>query len=264
MLPELFSLRRRSLSERLADALIRMFLALPDYRDENAAEFVTSAVPLVRGTQRALGALIAAQQAQLASEQIGRTVAPPPLPDLVSVDLRGTDPRAVYARPFATVHAHVGETGDMTEAVERGVTRLRETAEGDLQLTHAHATRASVTALRALYWRRTLVGEANCALCVLASTMKYRREDLNPIHHACNCEVVAVYDAANDPVPDEAALIEAAHSAARELTGASDAGGRKVDYRRIRTTITHEHGELGTLLRNPSHHFTGEREALSA
>jgi hypothetical protein len=94
--------------------------------------------------------------------------------------------------------------------------------------------------------------------------MKYRRDDLNPIHHACNCEVVAVYNTRNDPVQDETAVVEAVHAAAREVAGADDRGGRKVDYRRIRTTITQQHGELGTLLRNPSHDFTDERDALSA
>lgn len=264
MQPERFAMLRLSLTERLLALLVQAFLGLPNYRDENANAFAQSAVPLVRGSQRALASLLAAHHAEEAGRQTLRPVAPPPLGDLVSVDLRGVDPSTVYTRPFATVHNTLSKTGDMTQAVKNGSRRLEQIAESDLQLTHAHASRAAVRQLGALYWRRTLIGPENCALCVLTSTMKYKREDLKPIHPACNCEVVAVYNERSDPVKDEAALIQRAHAAAREATGKSDAGGRKVDYRKVRTQITAEHGELGTMLKWPDQHFTDEDEALSA
>jgi hypothetical protein len=264
VLPELFSLQRQAVAANLIELLLRAFLGAGNYRDTDAARFVAYAVPLVRGAQRTMATLASAQQASLAAEQTGRSLAPPPVPDSAAVDLRGTPPAEVYARPFNSVHAHVARTGDMTEAVGRGATRLREVAEGDMQLAYAHGSREAVTRLKARYWRRTLIGPENCALCVLASTMKYGRGDLNPIHPGCDCEIVAVYNPANDPLKDEAGVIEAAHAAAEEVAGKSDRGGRKVDYRKIRTTITQTHGELGEMLAIPAYHFTDESEALSA
>lgn len=264
MVPELFAARRLALTTRLLTLLGRQFLGLQSYRDADRRLFVAAALPLVRGTQRTLAALIAAQHAQDAARQLGRGVAPPPMPDDVSVDLRGVDAATVYGRPFTTVYTELARGQSLPVAVTRGARRLLQVAEGDMQLTHAHASRAAVRELGALYWRRTLIGPENCALCVLTSTMKYKREDLKPIHPACNCEVVAVYKREFDPVQNEAELITRAHAAARAATGQSDAGGRKVDYRQIRTRITAEHGEMGTVLKWPGDHFTDEDEALTA
>ena len=34
----------------------------------------------------------------------------------------------------------------------------------------------------------------SCGLCIVASTMKYTRGDLLPIHAGCNCETVEIYN----------------------------------------------------------------------
>lgn len=262
MRPDLFAARRSTLSTRLFSGLLRQFFALRNFRDADAARFAARAVPLVRGTQRTLAALVAAQHAQEVLRQTGRAVAPPRMSDLVSVDLRGVDPHDVYTRPFRSIYAELARSDNMTEAVSRGAQRLEQIVEGDMQLTHAHASREAVTQLRARYWRRTLIGDENCALCVLASTVKYSLDVLKPIHLFCDCEVVAVYNRKDDPVKNEAALVARAYAAAREATSAND--GRPVDYRQVRTRITADHGELGSLLVYPNQRFTAESDALNA
>jgi hypothetical protein len=90
--------------------------------------------------------------------------------------------------------------------------------------------------------------------------MRYTRDDLNPVHPGCDCRVDPIFPGGPDPV-DEDALVEAAHAAARELTGVEDRGGRLVDYRKIRTNITARHGEHpAPLLVRPADHFTTEDE----
>jgi hypothetical protein len=179
--------------------------------------------------------------------QPGELILPPVIPDVDVLDRDGgVDMWEVYQRPFRTVWTTLSEGGTMTEAVTAGGVRVAEMAEIDLQDTEARAFRSGMAALpeavRPRYWRRVLRGDENCAMCVLASTQRYRIEKLKPIHPGCDCKVSPVYPGQRDPV-DVDTLVAAANAAAAELTGTTDFGGRRVDYRTITTNITAQHGE---------------------
>jgi hypothetical protein len=175
--------------------------------------------------------------------------------------LRGVPYEEVYRRPFATVYTHLSRGAPLEEAVERGATRLAGIAEADLQQTYAHAAQAAMEALdvpeadRPRFWRRVLIGTGNCALCVIASTQRYRVEELNPIHPGCDCEVAPLFGSDPGQViePD---LLDQVHTAVEELTGDHDRGGRATDYRRLMVQMTREHGELGPMLVRPRDAFT--------
>ena len=93
-------------------------------------------------------------------------------------------------------------------------------------------------------------------MCVVASTQRYRIENLNPIHPGCNCAVDPLFGDVSELVI-EPELLEAVHDAVGQLTGASDRGAREPDYRQLLVSATAEHGELGTLLVRPRDQFTG-------
>lgn len=265
MTPERFAETRRTLSQRLITVLARLFLGLGSWRDPDAEVFVAQAVPLVHGAQRLLAALIANHLAAQATTELGWSVAPPGVPDTAAVNLRhGVDADAVYRRPFTSLYTALADGQTLGDAVAAGRLRLERIAEADLQQTHAHAARAAMRALpapaRPRYWKRVLVGDESCALCVVASTNRYRIEELNPIHPGCDCDVRAVFrDDATDTAAG-AALLERVHAAVRELTGQADPGGRTPDYRHLLVDMTAVHGELGPLLVRPHHRFTGPHD----
>jgi hypothetical protein len=259
--PEQFAVMRRGLSERLISVLVRLFFGLGSWRDRDVDRFLAQAVPALQGSQRSLAALTAAFVAAQAGEALGRTFAPPGVADVDAVDLRaGIDVADVYARPFKAVYAALAQGKSLTAAVEAGRVRLTEIAEMDMQQTYARASRAAMRGLpeqaRPRFWRRTLQGEENCALCVITSTQRYRIEALNPIHPGCDCQVQAIYG--RDPGQViEPALLEQVHDAVQALTGEADRGGRAPDYKHLTVQMTREHGELGALLVRPNDRFTG-------
>lgn len=148
-------------------------------------------------------------------------------------------------------------------AVHKGRIRLEELVESDLQLAYSHASRLAMerseerAAIR--YWRRVLRGESSCALCVLASTQRYRVEELNPIHPGCDCEVEPA--AKDDPsAREDKDAADRLHAAVQELLGTSDRGGRAPDYRQIMVQTIRIHGELGPLLVRPRDNFTSKSD----
>jgi hypothetical protein len=252
--------QRRALSDRIVTALRKLFEQLGAWRAAEARRFVEQAVPLLEGAQHQLAALTAVYVADQASRAVGRVLAPPGIPDAAAVNLRnGVTAREVYQRPFRTVYTALSRGEPLPRAVELGSTRLAQIAEMDLQATYAHASRSAMQQLppdaRPTGWRRVLVGPENCAMCVVASTQRYRIENLNPLHPACDCQVEPIYG----PDPGrviEPELLEAVHDAVQTLTGHANRGGRAPDYRKLLVSCTAQHGELGTLLVRPSDKFT--------
>ncbi|MFE5159159.1 hypothetical protein ACFRNT_11605 [Streptomyces sp. NPDC056697] len=173
--------------------------------------------------------------------------------------LRGTDPEEVYGRPFKDVWTALSNGEPLDVAVERGANRLEIIAKTDLQLARTHTVRAVADEQPAVeYTVRELQGEYDCALCMIASTQRYHKRDLAPIHPGCDCLVKTV-KADYDPgqVIDEERL-EAIHDAVEAALGDYDRGGRAIDYRKI--IIANDHGEIGPVLGFRGQHFTSRTD----
>ncbi|WP_228973390.1 hypothetical protein [Streptomyces sp. DH12] len=178
------------------------------------------------------------------------------LDDVTGRALRGVEPAEVYSRPFVEMRTALAAGESLDAAVVRGARRLETITKTDLQLARTHTVR-EVTAEQpgVEYTVRELQGEYDCALCMIASTQRYHKRELAPIHPGCDCLVKTVR-ADYDPgqIIDEERL-ERIHELVEEAIGQADRGGRAVDYRKI--IIANEHGEIGPVLGFRGQRFTG-------
>lgn len=167
----------------------------------------------------------------------------------------GADFDEVYSRPFVDLYTALSKGKTMTEAIDAGAFRARSLATTEIQLARRDAgLRARNGNDRIVGYIRTLTGRENCALCYVASTQRYRRGDLMPIHPGCDCGEQPIYGTSDPGQVIDEQLLEATHQAVEERFGFSDRGGRAIDYRLIEVR---DHGELGPLLTVRGQHFDG-------
>jgi len=185
----------------------------------------------------------------------------------------------------------------MREALDAGRRRAESIAQTDLQLAHTHTARSYLdeararTARRREAWkalpprerrntprpttgsagtvvgyRRVLSNRPNhCALCVLASTQRYHRENLMPIHPGCGCTVAPVFstdDRSDQLVLDPSLAQEVDNIIRRDLgedyldrNRSKSKGGRSGPDLYKDIVVTNDHGELGPVLGVRGHHF---------
>jgi hypothetical protein len=245
------------LRERLRALVLGLFDGLGSWRDADRDRFVATVVPLVAGAQRQAASLMDAYLATLRADMTGDQIRPTgAIPDLAK--LRGGVPATeVYARPFADVWAELAAGRDFSQALAAGRLRAEQITTTDLQLAKTHTAQAVLESdEQVVGYRRVLTGSESCGLCVVASTQRYRRGELLPIHPGCDCGVALIIGHSDPGHVLNAGLLDQAHAAITERFGVQDATGRnKLDYRDL--LVTHEHGEIGPVLARRGDAFTG-------
>lgn len=255
-----------------------------NYGDAAAAAFAAQVVPVVQAAQRTMASLTSAYLAHLVATAGGGTAAPVGVPAEAVANLRGVDPAEVYQRPYVQLWTELSHGKELADAVDAGARRAASLASTDLQLAK---TRTSQIVLandkRVVGYRRVLVGAHSCGMCVVASSVRYHKSNLMPIHPGCDCAVApilgtrdpgrtidsAVLDvgAAEQAVGSEGMrffshedvievgdLLGPAHDAIRETFGQAAADAHQLDYRKV--ILVREHGELGPTLTVADHKFT--------
>jgi hypothetical protein len=244
------------LRANLLATLARMWAALTSWRDADAAAFAAQAVPAVAGAQQATATLTAAYLARIVAQMSGSPLTPPRLNPrgLVGEAVRKAPPAEVYRRPFVQVYTELGKGTSLDAAVAAGGRRLQSIAATDLQLAKTHtAQRVLRNEHRVVGYRRVLTGDHSCGLCLVASTQRYHKSDLLPIHPECDCSVAPLLgDEDPGQVIDEGRLA-GTHAAVADRFGSSAADARRIDYRKV--LITHQHGEIGPVLAVKGQHF---------
>lgn len=235
----------------------RSFAGLGSWRDADVRRFQRQALPVILAGERQIASLTASYLEQLYKDVDSRARRVSlDLDDVTGEALRGVAPEDVYERPFKDLWTALSDGESLDSAVERGSNRLTIIAKTDLQLARTHTVRDVADDMPKFeYTVRELQGEYDCALCMIASTQRYRKKDLAPIHPGCDCLVKTV-TAEYDPgqVIDEERL-ERIHDLVEDALGKSDRGGRAVDYRKI--IISNEHGEIGPVLGYRGQRFSG-------
>ena len=221
--------------------------SLPHYRASAVEDMIEAITPRVTAGQLRIADLTRAYLAQCARD-LGWKVVLPPIDQDEIRSARGVDPRVVYRRPAVDVYTALAAGKPLPQAAAEGRLRLTQLIGGDMQLAKVHASRQSMRGYPAegQFYRRVLTGRENCALCVVASTQRYYRDDLMPIHPGCDCGVQPLPPglAVNQVIDED--LLEQVHQITADRLGVSDRGGRTPDYRKLLTVS--EHGEYGPTL----------------
>lgn len=221
--------------------------SLPHYRASAVEDMIEAITPRVTAGQLRIADLTRAYLAQCARE-LGWKVVLPPIDQDEIRGARGVDPRVVYRRPAVDVYTALAAGKPLPQAAAEGRLRLTQLIGGDMQLAKVHASRQSMRGYpeEGQFYRRVLTGRENCALCVVASTQRYYRGDLLPIHPGCDCGVQPLPPglAVNQVIDED--LLEQVHQITADRLGVSDRGGRNPDYRKLLTVS--EHGEYGPTL----------------
>lgn len=241
----------------LAAFITRLWQSLGTYRNAQMATFAQQAVPVVGGAQQNIAALTAAYLARHRQLHVGGPGRPVPVDvrRLTGAAVRnGTSPTQVYERPFHLVWRQLGEGTPPADAIQSGLDRAVQSALTDLQLTKVRTAHTVLAGDKAVAgYRRVLEGAHSCGLCVLASTQRYHRGDLLPVHPGCDCNVEPILgDTDPGQVIDEPRL-RAAYEALAGQPPKDMNAARWTDH----VVIVHDHGELGPVLARKGASFLG-------
>lgn len=209
-----------------------------DLSDRSAELWIRSAVPLIRAHQ---AEMIRAETAYL-SMVIGGDV---PRLDLGRMAyVRPVDIHDVYHRPVVTARSVRAAGWETMEALRRGLNRAENIATTDLQLVKTHTAQAVLSnSDNVVGYRRVLTGNESCGLCMAASTRRYHKADLMPIHPGCDCGVAPLIGTEDPGTVINNDQLQALHR-------------QGVEPER---TIIYEHGEIGPTLAVEGHrHLTGD------
>ena len=255
--------------------LASVFSNLGSWRDSDFERFFELANTTLTGASMQAAKLQVAFYKQMAELQGEKFIAPQIKPsDFTTEALRnGAQSAEVYRRPFVNLYTALANGKPMTEAIQIGANRISSIASTDVQLARRNAGFGSRSRNdRIVGYARTLTGAENCALCTIASTQRYTRDKLMPIHPGCDCGEMPIWGT-QDPgqVIDEIRLDKTYESIEQQLRlspdfGARDAGLGKViksptegqklaDYTEL--VVVSDHGEFGPTLRWRDQGFTG-------
>lgn len=186
-----------AIRERVVSYALAVWGASAAYRDADVQRIVAQVVPAVQAGQLQIAALTDAYIGRLATLE---GVAWSPGVDRSVTGYRGVPSGDVYRRPAVSIYTALAEGKPFAEALDAGTNRLQSIVSTDLQQARNRQANRSVSSSGFQFYRRVLSGKEDCEKCRIASTHRYRKADLMPIHPGCDCGVEPVQDF--DPSPD--------------------------------------------------------------
>ena len=255
--------RTNTLTAEVRARVIRFIIAtwgsLTAHRDADIDRFVAAVVPVIEGGQLQVATLTDAHLAVLEGAALGTTVGPVGVSVAQVRNLRGVPTAEVYQRAGRTVWTALANDVPYPQAVQQGLQRATTMAETDLQLAETHTARRVLSGkANVVGYRRVLTGSESCGVCAIASTQRYRKDRLMPIHDRCDCKVRPIYGD-RDPgrVIDPTTLANVKADLAERFGSAYSDRNRKGLTTLKRLVVTHEHGEIGPVLAKRGDRWTG-------
>lgn len=211
---------------------------LDSYRDADIARFAKQVSPIVDGAQIQIGQMTNGYLAAVESHATASRVSPLSLSnDIFSTQsLRGITSIDAFTRPGSTIWYGLSQGKSLDMLVGKGLSRALDITRTNLQLASTHSARAVLSGKGGVVgYRRVLSGGDSCPLCQIASTQRYHKEDLMPIHPGCTCGVSPIYG----------------HSDPGQVIDSQSRESQDVKV------VVREHGEIGPILAVEGQTFTG-------
>jgi len=240
--------------------------ASPDYRDADIDRLVSQILPQVQAGQLATATLTNAYIGQAAL--VAGTTAGASVDRDAILGYRGTPSADVYRRGAVTLYTALSNGSPFDAAVAYGLDRMLTIVATELQQAKNRQAQRALEASGFYGYRRVLTGLENCALCAIASTQKYSKHELMPIHPGCDCGVQPVKESDGPDTILDPDLLERTHALIdQKLGGPSDRGARDLGIEKTSSAgkplsdytdlvVVNEHGELGPTLAWRSDKFT--------
>lgn len=233
------------------------FLNLGSWRDDDIDRYLEIVAPTISGAKReAARSSVTFYKAiaDLSNENFTSPVIN--ASDIATQTLRnGTDTATLYRRPFVDMRTQLAKGKSLKESIEAGARRANSLASTEVQLARRNAgLKARNANDRIVGYIRTLTGAENCALCFVASTQRYTRGELMPIHPGCDCGEMPIFGTEDPGQVINEVNLEAVHENVATRFGFSDRGAREIDYRKIKVV---DHGEMGPTLTVRANDFDG-------
>ena len=245
--------RLRQVSLAAETATVTAWDSLGEWRDPQVPEFTAQAATV---DAAARGLIVSTTDAYLAEFVAAATDSAPTLhgldPDRYT---RGVPDADVWGRPFVHAWTKVSEGASWSEAVRFGRQMAAQIAATNVQVAARGAARDWMEGEpRVVGYRRVLGGGKSCDLCIVASTQRYHRSDLMPIHHSCRCAVEPIVGTGDPSQVVGRQTLEFVKANADGYTRAAlRRSGRDIaDLPQVKVV---DHGELGPLLWDRSHSF---------
>lgn len=242
----------------------------PSLRDADVDRLIRRITPVVQAGQVQVANITNAYVGRLA-ELEGSAFRAPRVDRDEIVGYRGVAASEVYRRPAVATYGALSQGKTFDIARREGLNRLRSIVSTDIQQARNRQATAAYGQSEFAYTVRVLSGAENCALCVIASTQRYRRAQLQPIHPGCDCGQRGVV-AGRDPgqVIDDA-LLELTRAEIESRLGLIDPSSRDLGIGKVDSKgrpisdftdliVSRQHGELGPTLTWRSNQFTSEAD----
>lgn len=220
------------------------------WRDADVDRFVEEIVPKIQAGRLQMAQLTDAYLSQITGATAGI---------IDTSNLRGVDASDLYRRPATELYTNLSQGKSFDDSMKAAIVRLGSLVATDMQLAKTHQAQRSLKNSDRAAYRRVPRGEKTCALCLIASTQRYWKGDLLPLHPGCDCDISPL------PAGDHSAQVlnqvelERVHAEVETLTG--DSNRMAQGYRGL--IEVREHGELGPVLTFRDQHFTGPDDVSS-
>ena len=231
------------------------FRNLGSWRDSDLDKYISNVTLALAGLKANASKLSIAYYGEIAKIE-GKPFTPITMSaaELTTGALRnGATSEIVYKRPFVDMWTALSKGQIVSDAIEAGAIRATGLARTELQLARRQAGLVARNSNDNIVgYLRVLSGSENCALCYVASTQRYKKGDLQPIHPGCDCGEMPIYGDSDPGRVVDQQLLDATHQAVTDRFGGSDPTA--IGYNQI---AIRDHGELGPLLTVADQNFTG-------
>lgn len=239
--------------------------ASPSYRDADIDRLISQILPQVQAGQVATATLTNAYIGQVAA-LTGVTAAGSVDRDMI-LGYRGVPSADVYRRGAVALYTALSNGSPFSLAVGYGLDRMLDIVATELQQAKNRQAQRALEESGFYGYRRVLTGLENCALCAIASTQKYSKSELMPIHPGCDCGVQPVREADGPATILDPDLLERTHALIDQKLGGTDRGARDLGIEKTSSAgkplsdftdlvVVNDHGELGPTLAWRSDKFT--------